>query len=130
MCSLLYRVYPDQSPQGYMRHTQNSKNSMAQEPLLKILSWASVGSNMRRNSHTTEEIMMHGLTMLDLRKEHIVMSRKRVLRLMSSMHLSAVFGRCMNGRLPRYLQVVKNVIGDDIYSCGWTMLYLRKLRQG
>lgn len=84
---------------------------------------------MRKNFHMTDEIMMHGLIMLDLRKEHIVMSRKRVLHLMSSMQLLDVFGRCMNGQLPRYPQVVKNVIGDDIYSYGWTMLYLRKLRQ-
>jgi hypothetical protein len=84
---------------------------------------------MRRNFHMTDEIMMHGSIMLGLRKERIVMSRRRVLHLMSSMQLLAVFGRCMNGQLPRYLQVVKNVIGDDIYSYGWTMLYLRKLRQ-
>ena len=77
----------------------------------------------------TDEITMHGLIMLDLRKERIMMSRKRVLHLMSLMHLLAAFGKCMNGQLPRYLQVVKNAIGDDIYSYGWTMLYLRKLRQ-
>ena len=77
----------------------------------------------------TDEITMHGSIILGLRKERIVMSRKRVLHLMSSMQLLAVSGRCMNGQLPRCLQVVKNVIGDDIYSYGWTMRYLRKLRQ-
>ena len=77
----------------------------------------------------TDGIMMHGSIMLDLRKERIVISRMRVLHLMSSMQLLAVFGKCMSGQLPRYLQVVKNVIGDDIYSYGWIMLYLRKLRQ-
>lgn len=84
---------------------------------------------MRRNSHTTDEIMMHGSTILDLRKELIAMSRTRVLHLMSSMQLLVMFGRCMSGQLHRYLQVVKNGTGDGIYSCGWIMLYLRKLRQ-
>jgi hypothetical protein len=37
-------------------------------------------------SHT-DEITMHGLIMLNLRKERIMMSRKRVLHLMSLMQL-------------------------------------------
>jgi len=75
----------------------------------------------------TDEIMMHGLIMLDLRREHHDVKEEGA----TSDELDAAVGRVREvyERAVAQVQVVKNIIGDDIYSCGWIMLHFRKLRQ-
>ena len=74
----------------------------------------------------TDEIMMHGSTMLDLRKGRIVTSGEKGA---TSDELDAAVGRVREVYERAVAQVpANNAIDDDLYSCGWTIPYLRKLR--